>query len=579
MKREILKLYKNLNLNKKIRYTTLVSFFAMFVLCFAVITAFFTYREKELSENRLIDMYERIDARLNHYMDEIDMSAYTVMCSKWVQQLLNETGFSTSAEMQMYRKNASHFLSSYSSMYDNLKCVIFSEDQSYIKSNNSFNVRQGFDIREQEWYGELEKEEKYRELDHSSMLTERVGKDSLTVYYIAKNIYTFQNIGYFAVNLEYGQFQFVSEMLNENEYVLIRNQNGQTVFSNMEEREELLEKINSENGEISGSSHLRVYEEKVMEDGWTIWLLTENPTVFESVRRHLYIFLIIIPVIFVFLGISLLMSRYLTEPIVKCTEAFREVQNKNFEICIQHQYTDEIGGMLDGFNEMTRNIKRLIEQNQLMYQAHQQAELKILQQRINPHFLCNTLEIINGMILLGDSDQAIELTGMLGKMYRYDLGEDDIVPVREELSYLKNYLDILAYKYRNLQVAYQIEPEVLDMPLLKFICQPLVENSLKHGFCKRAGNERIEIGIRLLNGNICIIIQDNGNGMKETVLEELREKIAMLKKNQAAEINDYIGVLNTARRIFLQYGRECVFEIESSVVLGTRTEIQIPVKE
>ncbi|HIU76194.1 MAG TPA: histidine kinase [Candidatus Pelethocola excrementipullorum] len=571
--------FRQINLNKKVMYMTLGAFLLIFALCFLIIAFIFSYRERDQAKEMLLNVYDRIDTRLDKYVGDIDMASYTVMYSKWVQQLLGGNIFTSQAELQSYRRNASHFLSSYSSMNDNLKCFLVSRDHSYVKNNNSYNVRQNFDISNQEWYRTLEENAKYREYGTSEILDKNAGENSMTIYYQVQNIYTFKPMGVFVVCLEYDRFSFIGEMLNENEYVLIRDQEGNTVYSNMGERMERLGDLEAVQGEIAGDNELMLYREKTMENGWDIWILKENVTLLDSIRNNFYIFLIMIPVALVFMGISLMFSRYLTVPIVRCTKALKEVRNRNFNVVIPNTYKDEIGGMIDGFNDMSLNIQRLIDQNRLIYKSRQQAEFKILQQRINPHFLCNTLEIINGMILYGDDEKAVELTGMLGKMYRYDLGEDDIVPIREELSYLKNYLDILSYKYRNLQVVYEVDDEVLDCSILKFICQPLVENALKHGFRKKVSKCRIEIRIWREDDWIMIYVNDNGEGIKKPLLEELQEKIQLLQQDQATEINNHIGVLNTARRIFLQYGSKCYFGIVTGVNSGTRIEIHIPAKE
>lgn len=578
MKRNLLKNFRQFNLNKKIMYLTLGAFLLIFAFCFLIIAFIYSYREREQAQEMLLGVYDRIDVRLDKYLEEMDMASYTVMCSKWVQQMLGENIFSTQAELQGYRRNAAHFLSSYSSMKDNLKCFVMAEDHSYVKNNNSFNVRQNFDITGQEWYETFEREGKYREYGKSEIINDRQGKNSMTVYYQVRSINNFRPMGYFVVNLDYDRFRFIGEMLNESEYALIRDREGNIVYSNMGEYMDFLDELSAEQGEITGNSELMLYQDRIMEDGWDIWILKKNVTLFDAIRNNIYVFLVVIPVALIFMGISLMFSRYLTVPIVRCTKALREVRNRNFNVVIPNTYRDEIGDMIEGFNDMSRNIKRLIDQNRLMYKARQQAEFKILQQRINPHFLCNTLEIINGMILSGDDDEAVGLTGMLGKMYRYDLGENDIVPVREEVSYLKNYLDILSYKYRNLQVKYEVEEEVLDCPILKFICQPLVENAFKHGFRKKVSNCRVEIRIWREEEQIRIFVGDNGGGIKAPLLEELREKVGRLQEDQATEINSHIGVLNTARRIFLQYGQDCSFEITSKTGVGTSFEIHIPVE-
>jgi two-component system sensor histidine kinase YesM len=224
---------------------------------------------------------------------------------------------------------------------------------------------------------------------------------------------------------------------------------------------------------------------------------------------------------------------------------------------------------------MAKNLGHLQLMNQAMYKARLETEFRILQQRINPHFLCNTLEIINGMILCGEEENALELTGMLGRMYRYDLGENDIADFREEVEYLKNYLSILSYKYPSLQVFYEIDDSVLPCQIPKFVCQPLVENTLKHGFSGRIDDCRLWIGIRRNREEITIRIQDNGKGIEPELLEDIRLRIEDLRKDQTVMISEHIGLLNTARRLFLFFGDACRFDIQATEGEGTQIDISV----
>lgn len=577
--KSILGRYRNLNLDKKIMTLILGTFIAVFVLCFSIFAFVFSYKEQKRAETMLMDTCHRIDTRIDNYISEIDMAATTVMYSVWVQDLLDQNMTSLQNEMKNYSKNASSFLSSFSSMHGDLKCFIVTPDGYYVKNNNSYYMSQNYDITQQEWYDELQKTGKYRIYGQNDMFIKNVTEYSMTTYYQVKNIYNFAPMGVFVINIDYSSFRELKELLGADEQILIKDEAGSIVYSNMDSK--TAEKIDkgTSDGTINTQGDLLFYHGRVMDGNWELSVTKNNVTWIDRIINNLSVFLLLIPAIVLSMIISLLFSRYLTTPIVLCTEALGQIRNQNYNVVIQNKYKDEIGDMIDGFNDMSLNIKRLIDQNRIMYKSRQQAEFKILQQRINPHFLCNTLEIINGMILCGEDDKALELTGMLGTMYRYDLGENDIALVREELDYLKNYLAIVSYKYRDLQVEYHIDEPVLEYKILKFICQPLVENTLKHGFREMITNCKIEITLEIKENQIHICIIDNGSGIEPGLLNELKYKIEMLRNNQDMSISSYIGLLNTARRIFLNYGSTSVFEIESVPECGTRIEIYIPMEE
>lgn len=579
MRRRFLNLFQNSKLNQKINYVTFGTFFMAFFVCFIIIMFFFSAREKELAEKSITETYDRIKNRMETYIDEIDMSAYTVMYSNWVQELFVSNTFTANSADRNLQKNAAHFLTNYSSIYGNIHYILLTEDQYYIMNSTNSKIAQKFDIRDQKWYGKLVRENKYRELEDASIMEKDRDKDAVTTYYQIHNINNVKGIiGYFVASLPYEHFSLIAELIGEDEDVLIQTEHGKTVYCSMDSSEEFLQRISAQLNPMTVKKNIMSYDGMVMDGKWKIRILKESPSIINSMKAHYYIFLIILPVILLCTLISDFFSRYLSRPIVRLTEAMQEVGKQNFDVRVSGKYKDEIGDMLRGFNDMTEHIKNLIDQNHRMYVAHQKAELAMLQQRMDPHFLCNALEIINGMILCDENERAIEMTGMLGKMYRYDLGEEDIVPLREEVSYLQNYLNILAYKYRRLSVNYEIEEEVLDYPLMKFICQPLVENALKHGFANKIDECVLWIMIGKREENLSIRIKDNGKGIEFDLLFELQNKIKFLRENKKIEINDYIGVLNTAQRVFLQYGKNSLFQITSELEKGTEIEIVIPIR-
>ncbi|MCI9135370.1 MAG: histidine kinase [Lachnospiraceae bacterium] len=579
MLKSLLEEVRKFNLSKKIVMLILGSFLGMFVLCFFLFAFTFSYREQKISREALLETYQRIDSRANSYFKGIDMAAHTVMSSVWVQQLLDENTSSSQKERYNVRSSASGFLSSFSSMYEDLKCLIVMPDGEYVKNNNSYYMSQSYYIPEQEWYPQLQQKGKYRLDGPNDMFARNVHDASVTIYYQVRNIYNFRPMGFLVINIDYKKFPWLEDIMDSGEQILIRDSRGNIVYTNIDDlgSEWIWEDMQA--GEISGNHQVMVYHDQLMDGTWTIWILKSNIPWLNSVYNNFYVFLLIFPVILIFMLLSLSFSRYLTIPIVLCTQALREIRNENYNVVIQNGYKDEIGDMIDGFNDMSLNIKRLIDQNRLMYKIRQQTEFQILQQRINPHFLCNTLEIINGMILCKEDTKAIELIGMLGTMYRYDLKENDMATIGEELEYLKNYLAILEYKYRDLQVFYEIDQKLLDYEIPKFICQPLVENTLKHGFRQNVTDNQVEIRLRQVEGQIHIVVMDNGQGIEPELLLELQRKIGQLRKDQAMNIQPYIGVLNTARRIFLHYGKESYFSIESSPGHGTRVEIHLQMEE
>ncbi len=568
---------RKMGLNQKLMAVMIITFLTVFLLCFVSFAVIFSHREQNGTREELLDAYRRIDHRVNSYFRETDLASNTVMYRTWVQQLFVYAYGQTAVQIHSTQSNAQSFLSSFASMYGELDCFLVTgiENGDYLKNNNSYMIDLEYRLEDQPWYEELMGNGKIRIFGHNSMFTKKISDRSVTTYYLIKSIYNLNPIGFFVTNIHYDSLKMLSEQLNKGEWLLVTDSDGNLVFSNMPETmiSEMKEEVP---GTLITDGNSMLYYDQLLNGHWNLWLWKEQVSVLQSIRNNSFMFLLLIPVLLIFSVFFFIFSRYLTKPIVLCTEALHEIRNENYNVQIPNQYNDEIGDMIDGFNDMSANIGHLLDMNRAMYKARLETEFRILQQRINPHFLCNTLEIINGMILCEEDDKALELTGMLGKMYRYDLGGKDTATLDEEISYLKNYLAILSYKFRDLSVEYEIDEETLSCVLPKFVCQPLVENTIRHGFRQKADNCRLYIGVRKEEHSIFICIQDNGKGIRKELLADLREKIGKMREDQTIEVEEHIGMMNTARRLFLFFGHECSFDVQSEEEKGTRIEIRLP---
>jgi two-component system sensor histidine kinase YesM len=131
--------------------------------------------------------------------------------------------------------------------------------------------------------------------------------------------------------------------------------------------------------------------------------------------------MVLIPIIALFVMINLSFSRYLSVPIVKCKNAMLEIRNDNFGVRVENHYHDEIGELIDGFNEMSGVLLTLLRQNASIDKLRRDAEIDALQQKVDPHFLYNTLEIINALILDSQNSEAVRVCEILGQIYHYNL--------------------------------------------------------------------------------------------------------------------------------------------------------------
>jgi len=223
-----------------------------------------------------------------------------------------------------------------------------------------------------------------------------------------------------------------------------------------------------------------------------------------------------------------------------------------------------IGTELKIFNGIRIQIK-LEEQERLLLQARMEA----LQNQINPHFLFNTLNSVSSLVRF-DPDTARQLIIKLANILRRLLHSSDaFVPLREEVEFIDDYLDIEVVRFGRdkLQVIKELEPSSLDVMVPSMLLQPLVENSIKHGLASKIEGGSIYLRSRLSDSKVVIEVEDNGVGMGAAQLLEPPTGLG----------GTGIGMANVAERLKVLYGDTAKMTIDSFEGKGTLVRIRLPV--
>ncbi|MEW9109038.1 MAG: sensor histidine kinase [Cytobacillus gottheilii] len=231
----------------------------------------------------------------------------------------------------------------------------------------------------------------------------------------------------------------------------------------------------------------------------------------------------------------------------------------------------ELNDLSTRFNSMVQRIKDLIYQIREEEEKNRQAEFKVLQQQINPHFLYNTLESINALAASSGQKKISKMTLNLGRLLRISINGSYEVTVQQEISHVVSYLEIQKIRFEHLfHYKVEIDPALQVEPVLKLILQPLVENILAHAFAQEE-NGLIAIRGTKTEKDGCFWIEDNGRGIPPRILEELHQKRAGQAKNGH-------GIRNVHERLKLYYGEKYGLMVCSSEQ-GTIIRISFPIKE
>lgn len=250
-------------------------------------------------------------------------------------------------------------------------------------------------------------------------------------------------------------------------------------------------------------------------------------------------------------------------------------------------YYNEIGVLAAHLNKMLDEIdslgKEIQHTQRRMYEieiSKKQMEIWAFRNQINPHFLYNTLDCIRALALYNKGEEIADISVSLSNMFRYSVKGNDFVTIRDEITHVKEYAQIIGLRFMGrIRVEIEADESLLGMKTLKMLLQPIVENAVFHGLEKKRGNGIVQITIQSLADNrIRYIVQDTGCGMDERQLQELLQRLRMSDALVPAVTDDKqgIGLANIYRRIKLFYGDAADMDIQSQLNTGTMISISIP---
>lgn len=321
-----------------------------------------------------------------------------------------------------------------------------------------------------------------------------------------------------------------------------------------------------------GSTDYIILCEQSNTTGWTVWLYQPVGLAGEAMRPiGVMAGVTILICIFAAVLAYFITSGMVSSRIERLTHFMQEVQEGSMDMQMGSDDRDEIGMLYRGFGSMMKRIRTLINEVYLGKITQKEAELKALQAQINPHFLYNTLSLINWKALAAGEEDISRMTLALSTFYRTALNRGrNVLQVEAELSNTRAYLEIQSMLHDG-DFDYEIEaqPEILQCESLNLILQPLVENAIHHGIEEKTDG-RGKITVRGWKEDNCVwfMVEDNGVGMEQEVADKI---LTMESKGY--------GVRNVDERIRLCYGEKYAMKVESVVGKGTKMTIHFPAKQ
>ena len=283
--------------------------------------------------------------------------------------------------------------------------------------------------------------------------------------------------------------------------------------------------------------------------------------------------------LFLCLAVSGVLTGSIARPVQTLDEAMEKVKKGDLSIRIHTQSNDEMGRLTRSFNQMTEDLGRYLEDKVQRQKDLNETTLKLYQTQLNPHFLYNTLDMINWLSQSGQSEKVTEAVQALTRFYRLTLGSKDLIStVQDEVTHVSLYMQLQNMRYNNCaEFIADVPPELDHFSIPRLTFQPIVENALLHGIMMKEEKK----GTILLTGwreenDIVFVISDDGAGIPPEKLDSLLDE-----RTQAAvgSSSRHVGVSNTNLRLKSLYGSGYGLSFTSVPGQGTEVTVRIPAQE
>ena len=239
-------------------------------------------------------------------------------------------------------------------------------------------------------------------------------------------------------------------------------------------------------------------------------------------------------------------------------------------------YHDEVGDLIDTYNYMTRKMDKLMADQAKAAEELRIAEFKSLQAQINPHFLYNTMDMINWLALQGRNNEVSSAVQKLSRFYKLTLSrKKSISTIGNEEEHVSIYVDLQNMRYHNsIDFVSDIPDELTEYQIPKLTLQPIIENAILHGILEKSSKS----GTIVLTGwmedeDIVLLISDDGVGIPPDLLKNI---VSGEVKSSSGGTN--IAIYNTHKRLQILYGENYGLKYSSTPGQGTEVEIRIPAR-
>ncbi|WP_117169587.1 cache domain-containing sensor histidine kinase [Paraliobacillus sediminis] len=578
---------------KLISHFLLISIIPIICLGFLINSTVERVLEEQVNNNTS-QLISKVNESLEFHINNMQSITYFIAANKDIQLFLNQN---SEEESMVNEYDITDFLRNFTTISPEVAGLLVVNNEGNYMSNELY-APSGKNLTEEYWYQEAVDNKGIFKIigkPEGRSITSLVNYRNDEVVSVVRAVvdpYTQEVLGVILIDLKVRVIaETVKDIrLGKTGYLMVIDDQNQTIYQPNEPLIDTIpdqwidERTTGTFSKLVNDQKLQFIFHKSSFANWTtIGVFPAKETIFEirEIRYYLVIFVFIIMLFGI--PVSYILSNSISKPISELMRFMRKAEEGNLAVRYHEKRHDEIGLLGRSFNKMLAQIDQLMRLTKRHERQKREAEFRSLQANINPHFLYNTLDSIQWMARKQKADDIAEVVESLAKLFRIGLSKGrDMIPLSEEIEHLESYLMIQKMRYRE-KLNYQIQVDESNRSLyvLKFILQPLVENAIYHGIKERRGLGHIIVTAHEKEQKLSIIIQDDGVGMSETQLEEIRQALseAITRTENQEENRDKkgYGMLNVQARILLTFGEEYGIYMDSKKEIGTRVEIILPI--
>jgi len=582
--------------NLPIRYKLLVHFLLITILpslILGLLTDFVVNRiiEKQMNENTL-QLISKVNRSLEFYVGNVQNTTYLISYNPEVREFLYQD-----KPDQAAREEALEFMRGFPTLQTEIAGIMVVNAKGDYLSNDMYSRSASKDLTLETWYQEavagkgifkvighpygrnVTTHANYKDTEVVSAVRAILDPDSQKVMGVVLIDLKLRVIVETAQDVRLGKTGLLMVMDEKGEPIYVPKQLGFQKIPLMwlkgQPSGQFVETINDRKLQF-------IFRKSSFTNWSTIGVFSTEEASPEVRQIRLYVGTFVFVVCLLGITASFALSHGISRPIHRLMAFMHRAESGDLKTRYWGDTMDEVGMLGRSYNSMLTKIGDLLQLTEKQERQKREAELRILQAQIKPHFLYNTLNTIDWMARKQGAQDVSEMVGALSKLYRIGLSKgNEFIPLAEEFDHVRSYLQIQKLRYRDkLKYSLDLDPDIAHLSSLKVILQPIVENAIYHGIKERRGPGTITVrGVRRDHA-IELSVIDDGIGMDGQTLALMRERLDHPMQASAEAAGTGYGLANVQARLKLTYGTsDCGISIDSEPNVGTTVKLKFPIHE